>query len=742
MAEEADRQPWATDDGIEAPATGIHSDIRALRPSLINEVFIASRFGEFEALRAQLRDRIQRHHSRLIRLVAVDLNDGQAAHRPPLAESLRCVRRADFMILLLGETYGEPVRGRKSFVHLEYEEALRSRTGTYVLAYGLGPSYRDKTLSSAPNPNLQALLKAVNGRHTIGLLDDALSPRELADHIYHNLLHALVDKHVGEMGEQLRYENARELSAELLGPIDDDELGEEAEVASLEEREAAGRGLELVDDHDQFKQPIDALLRPAEVAAIEQRREAQAAIALQEYGTAAVHLKRALRHRPLDLKSNYWLAQIYMGTGRKDRLEHARELSERAARVAERDGTRIRRSACLLLAARAARRAGDRKASLSLAEASVSAADHYARARMERVRARVTVDDIPGAIEDVRWLVRRYPRALAGAYGDPELAPIRRDIHRLSEGRRQTVLNAVRDWLVFEGRLGAREAPPPMPTGSEGLVRLGSIGRASIGRCYRRLCQLIATAYRASEELDPAMHDGRTSGSRYRQLGDRLLADRAEVDLLVAERTRAQSMSANAEKGVRSVRRGLMGSTLGASLFALLAALTMQDAGLRIIGILAVAALLAAALVKLVPKWRTLRNRARGAATELERVVDALSRREQSIEEATAQRTEIERRTHGAQAEVRWALAEFQRLLRSPVAGPFASVHAARPGSLVKVWPERIEDAAREIGRRIELVPDLPAWLDPAEDEAQPRIMRAVWSSRDGLRLEELAAYL
>jgi len=36
----------------------------------------------------------------------IDLNDGNVSHRPPLAECLGYVRRVEFMILLLGDTYG------------------------------------------------------------------------------------------------------------------------------------------------------------------------------------------------------------------------------------------------------------------------------------------------------------------------------------------------------------------------------------------------------------------------------------------------------------------------------------------------------------------------------------------------------------------------------------------------------------------------------------------------------------
>ncbi|MFP5483999.1 MAG: DUF4062 domain-containing protein, partial [Gammaproteobacteria bacterium] len=82
-------------------------------------VFLASRFEEFAELRKQLKELIANYP--VVQLAPIDLNDGNVSHRPPLAECLGYVRRAEFMILLLGDIYGSLApKADKSFTHLEY----------------------------------------------------------------------------------------------------------------------------------------------------------------------------------------------------------------------------------------------------------------------------------------------------------------------------------------------------------------------------------------------------------------------------------------------------------------------------------------------------------------------------------------------------------------------------------------------------------------------------------------------
>src|SRR4051812_26655383 len=104
------------------------------------QVFLASRFGEFEGLRRTLRERIARIQSPA--LEPVDLNDNTADTRPPLARCLDAVTRADIFILLVGETYGErPPNMQLSYTHLEYQKAVEDDTKV-ILPFFVGTNYQ------------------------------------------------------------------------------------------------------------------------------------------------------------------------------------------------------------------------------------------------------------------------------------------------------------------------------------------------------------------------------------------------------------------------------------------------------------------------------------------------------------------------------------------------------------------------------------------------------------------------
>src|SRR5690606_18771863 len=114
------------------------------------------------------------------------------------------------------------------------------------------------------------------------------------------------------------------IEAELFDAVSEEAL-DDTEVAALERRDAQLRGVELTDADEFAGNPMGALLQPAAVAAREQRQEASRAIELQDYGVAVAHLRRAVELKPLDIKSNYWLAQLYIALGRKDRLAEDRK---------------------------------------------------------------------------------------------------------------------------------------------------------------------------------------------------------------------------------------------------------------------------------------------------------------------------------------------------------------------------------------------------------------------------------
>src|SRR5690606_13198616 len=156
-------------------------------------VFIASRFQEFADLREHLKRNISDYP--VVEFAPIDLNDGSVSHRPPLDKCLGFVRRAEFMILLVGDTYGALAPGfDKSFTHLEYEEATRDGASTRVLVFMIGESYRGGRIRySQEDPTFAAWQRQLEARHTLGYLDPDLPTEEKAKRIFDQLLAALYE---------------------------------------------------------------------------------------------------------------------------------------------------------------------------------------------------------------------------------------------------------------------------------------------------------------------------------------------------------------------------------------------------------------------------------------------------------------------------------------------------------------------------------------------------------------------
>lgn len=273
-------------------------------------VFLASRFDEFANLRKQLKELIAGYP--VVQLAPIDLNDGNVSHRPPLAECLGYVRRAEFMILLMGDTYGSLApKSDKSFTHLEYIEAIKEGSGTRVLVFCIGKSYRSGHTSYSNDDRLAGWQKQVEENHTLGFFESETPVETMAKLIFDKLLAALYEMRFGALSVDAHGDGPED----LFDAIEDESLLDDAEVSILDVRNT--RGPSLVGDRSHFSNTLAAMTQPAAVAAQEQREEAQRAIDIGEYGVAITHLKRALEFKPLELISNYWLAQLYVALGRK-----------------------------------------------------------------------------------------------------------------------------------------------------------------------------------------------------------------------------------------------------------------------------------------------------------------------------------------------------------------------------------------------------------------------------------------
>lgn len=132
----------------------------------LKKVFIASRFGEFSQIRKKLKDELLSCN-----MYPIDLNDNKAVDCPPIERSLRNIRESDIVILLIGDTYGEPPVGEfKSYTHLEYEEAVRNDIPIYPFA--IGKSYKDGYIDYSNIENMNNWQKSIGNNHTLSMFDE------------------------------------------------------------------------------------------------------------------------------------------------------------------------------------------------------------------------------------------------------------------------------------------------------------------------------------------------------------------------------------------------------------------------------------------------------------------------------------------------------------------------------------------------------------------------------------------
>ena len=368
-------------------------------------VFLASRFDEFAELRSKLKELIANYP--VVQFAPVDLNDGNVSHRPPLVECLGFVRRSEFMILLMGDTYGSLApKTNKSFTHLEYEEAVRESASTRVLVFGVGENYRGGRISYAKDERLASWQRQLEENHTVGFFDPETNIDDIAKAIFDRLLTALYEMRFGA----LSVEDREGVPDDVFDVIEDESLIDDSEVKALEERNS--RGPSLVDDRLRFTTTLEAITQPAAVAALEQREEAQRALDIGEYGVAIRHLKRALDFKPLELISNYWLAQLYVVLGRKEKATEAVEMAVRAGRIAERDDMPYRAAAAYITAARAARLANHPDEALGFAQQSIDIAPRFARAHIELARQHALRNESKPSIDAIRQAYALYPKSL------------------------------------------------------------------------------------------------------------------------------------------------------------------------------------------------------------------------------------------------------------------------------------------------------------------------------------------
>lgn len=528
-------------------------------------VFLASRFEEFAELRRRLKELIANYP--VVQFAPIDLNDGNVSHRPPLAECLGYVRRSEFMILLLGDTYGNLApKTDKSFTHLEYEEAIKEGSGTRVLVFGIGEHYRGGRIRYSEDKRLAAWQKQVEENHVIGFFDPETPIEAIAKSIFDRLLAALYEMRFGALSVDER----GDVPDELFDAIEDESLLDDAEVRALEERNA--REPSLVDDRARFVNTLAAVTQPAAVAALEQREEAQRALNIGEYGVAIRHLKRALEYKPLELISNYWLAQLYVALGRKEKAPEAMEMAVRAGRIAEQERLPYRASAAYMIAARAARLASHTDEALGFAKQAVEVAPHFARAHIELARQYALQRENKAALESIRQAFGLYARSLREVFGDPVFRPMRKEIDSLVQELKERIARDVADLVRVEGEIAKLVGKSAKNVTLEGktISQLIDVGRQSARRQYEYLCALVNDAEQRMQEffaqpskLPPATREllrfNRTGRARivewYKQPGEVIQPGEAVFSFQYEGSTRVMPWSLRGHAAVRMTAR-------------------------------------------------------------------------------------------------------------------------------------------------------------------------------------------
>lgn len=456
-------------------------------------VFIASRFAEFAELREAIKRRIT--DITVVQLSAVDLNDGNVSHRPPLQECLGYVRRAEFLILLLGDGYGEPAPGhKKSITHLEYEEAIREGSNTRVLVFCIGNSYRDRRIAYAANNEQLALLqRQVHDNHTLGFFEPDTPVDGMAKEIVDRLLNALYEMSFGALAQDADDEFG---SDSVLDPVES--LAVEAEISSLEYRGAHARGGALADDAAVFTDTLSALRQPAAVRAQEQREEARRALDVGQFAVAVQHLRRALDLRPLDVLSNHLLAQIYVAMGDKKKAIQAVEYAERAARIAEYENNPIRAAASYVTAARASNVLEKHEEALRYAQRAVDIDDSKAMFHVELARQHAIADSPAEMLKELGSAFRLYPRSLQGMFADVAFKPFRQQLQDLVRQQKAALQKRIQPLFESEARLATLAAvEEPEPSVAKASVsQLISRGRRSAQRQF----QIVQKLFEAAED--------------------------------------------------------------------------------------------------------------------------------------------------------------------------------------------------------------------------------------------------
>lgn len=620
------------------------------------QVFLASRFDEFKQLRHAVRTGLEQL---AWPLQVIDLNDGRADDRPVLERCRVKIRQSEFVVVLVGDEYGEPIPGLgRSFVHVEYREAMKSNKMVFPFFIGRAPNQSTTSEERISDSKLARLQAEVRKEHTVPFYSVETSPEEIAAVIVESFRGRLSELFVPLVGDKTQRDNealeeddARSVDHAMLSILEPEKLAHS---------EATGSG----DSHD--SRVIALMSRPAETAAAEQAVYALRAMRIAQPGVAILHLRRALEIRPCHVERTYWLAHLLVATGTTKRCLEAVSLAQTAARIARAEGQELTAAACLVVAARGLRRAGDDGIDLA-AEAHELAGWHWVTSYELGCQhaTREAPESTDAALACIEKAFRLRPDTLLLADQEPAFQALGQSYKAFRTSLRDSVRAEVERILSVEGRILQTAAgdATQLDSARESLsnariLRLVRAARASVRRQLEQLRSVAQTLRRdATQFAGDVAEEARTKDKL------RWLKDQART--LDEQRL--------------NVQRG--GALLAAAAACVLAAsLWIARAGLGNvvigIGILTIMALFASVVAGFA-RWSKLRD---GIADNMREQTQCRTR----ITRIEAVRVELGHRTH-ALAEL---VGSYEAVALVAAYHPAVPLRRARSGDAVRLETE------------------------------------------------------
>ena len=383
------------------------------------QVFLASRFDEFQELRAALKSRINGLKAPAVE--AIDLNDNAVDSEPPLSRCYEAVDRAELFLLLVGNTYGTSPKGYKeSYTHLEYRRARRDGAKT-ILPFLIGTlHHRDFKPEHYYDKPLGAWVSEIRKTHTPSYQDGSLSAEQLASNIFDEVVARLF-----EIFWDVDEGDSEDAHNETLGIPEDSpiKLEQIAHSPTISKDKA---------DREQL----------LKIFAANHAKEALAALNLSLPQVAIHHLRKAVELAPLDIVLGYWLARLLIATGRRKQCLEAQRIALLCARVAESqdDERKLEVMACRVLVVRASERLDELDLAKEYAEATHNDMPHHWMAKFEYGRQLALAGNKKDALEMAGAAFWLRPNLMHQIQRDASYRALGKDFEQFWVALRQTVI--------------------------------------------------------------------------------------------------------------------------------------------------------------------------------------------------------------------------------------------------------------------------------------------------------------